>query len=151
MDANLVADWRLTKYQIKLFTIIQLLNLIPCCRISTWSYENRVSKHFVIFPNFPGLIACLLSCLLMCFFVCFFFFACFVVRDLCRSGWRKNYYVNSPPPASPSYFFPYPQFFLSHKWQLFKNSARLKLVSARFIRLLLDVGHLAKSFQESIM
>ena len=24
---------------------------------STWSYENRVSKHFVIFRNFPCLIA----------------------------------------------------------------------------------------------
>ena len=24
---------------------------------STWSYENRVSKHYVIFPNFPCLIA----------------------------------------------------------------------------------------------
>ena len=24
---------------------------------STWSYENRISKHFVIFRNFPCLIA----------------------------------------------------------------------------------------------
>ena len=32
---------------------------------TTWSYENRVGKHFVIFPNFPCLIACLLCCLLM--------------------------------------------------------------------------------------
>ena len=24
---------------------------------STWSYENRISKHFVIFHNFPCLIA----------------------------------------------------------------------------------------------
>ena len=46
----------------------------------TWSYENRVSKHFVIFLNFPCLIACLLCCLLMSFF-----FACLVVRNL-------NYY-----------------------------------------------------------
>ena len=30
---------------------------------STWSYENRVNKHFVISLNFPCLIACLLSCL----------------------------------------------------------------------------------------
>ena len=34
--------------------------LIICDYIYTWSYENRVSKHFVIFLNFPGLIACLL-------------------------------------------------------------------------------------------
>ena len=53
-----------------------------------WSYENRVSKHLVIFLNFPCLIACLLCCLLMSFF-----FACFVVRDLCRSGCRQNYYL----------------------------------------------------------
>ena len=36
--------------------------------ISTWSYENRVSKHFVIFPNFPCLTTCLSCCLLMSFF-----------------------------------------------------------------------------------
>ena len=35
--------------------------------ISTWSYENRVSKHFVIFLNFCCLIACLLCCLLTSF------------------------------------------------------------------------------------
>ena len=63
--------------------------------ISTWSYENRVSKHFVIFLNFPCLIACLLCCLLMLLFL-----ACFVVRDLCRSGCRQNYYLTPPP-----YFF----------------------------------------------
>ena len=59
---------------------------------STWSYENRVSKHFVIFLNFPCLIACLLCCLLMSFF-----FGCFVVRVLCRRGCRQNYYLNPPP------------------------------------------------------
>ena len=59
--------------------------------MSTWSYENRVIKHSAIFLNFPCLMACLLCCLLMSFF----FFACFVViiRDLCRSGWRQNYYL----------------------------------------------------------
>ena len=72
--------------------------------ISTWSYENRVSKHFVIFLNFPCLIACLLCCLLMLLFL-----ACFVVRDLCRSGCRQNYYLTHPPP-SLFYFCPYPQF-----------------------------------------
>ena len=35
---------------------------------STWSYGNRVSKHFVIFLNFPCLIACLLCCLLLSYF-----------------------------------------------------------------------------------
>ena len=56
--------------------------------ISTWSYENRVSKHFVIFPNFPCLTTCLSCCLLMSFF-----FACLAVRELWRSGCRQNYYL----------------------------------------------------------
>ena len=60
-----------------------------------WSYENRVSKYFVIFLNFSCLIAGLLCCLLMCFFVCF------VVRDLCRSGFRQNYYLTPLPPSLP--------------------------------------------------
>ena len=34
---------------------------------------------------------------------------------------------------------------------LFEISARLKLVSVPFGRLLLDIGHLEKSFPESIM
>ena len=62
----------------------------------TWIYENRVSKNFVIFLNFPCLTACLLCCLLIS---CFFFFACFVVRDLCRSGCRQNCYLS--PPSLP--------------------------------------------------
>ena len=57
--------------------------------MSTWSYEDRVSKHFVIFLNFRCLKACLLCCLLMSFV----FLACLVVRDLCRSGCRQNYYL----------------------------------------------------------
>ena len=44
--------------------MIQILN-------STWSYENRVSKHFVISLNFPCLIVSLLSYLLMCYFCSF--------------------------------------------------------------------------------
>ena len=60
--------------------------------ISTSSYENPVSKHFVIFLNFASLIAFLLCCLLMSFV-----FACFVVRDLCRSGCGENYYLAPPP------------------------------------------------------
>ena len=39
----------------------------PCD--STSSYENRVSKHFVIFLNFHCVIACSLCCLLMSFFL----------------------------------------------------------------------------------
>ena len=91
----------------------------------TGSYENRVSKHFVIFLNFPCLIACLLCCLLCTFFPGG---ACFVVRDLCRSRCRQNYYL--PPPSLPTpnfsaFFRPYPQFSLKHKGQLFKISTPL--------------------------
>ena len=58
------------------------------------SYENRVSKHFVIFLNFRCLIAGLLCCLL----TSFVFLACLVVTDLCRSGCRQNYYLTPLPP-----------------------------------------------------
>ena len=71
---------------------------------STWSHENRVSKHFVIFLNFPCLIACLLCCLL----VSFLFFACFVIRGLCRSGCRQNYCLTPLPPFLLFFFCPYP-------------------------------------------
>ena len=117
---------------------------------STWSYENRVSKHFVIFLNFPCLRACLLCCLLMTFF-----FACSVVRDLCRSGCRQNYYLTLPPPSLPPSFLPY-GFFPTHNsllntsdsYNLCEISARLKLVWCR-LAVLLDIGHLEKSFPES--
>ena len=69
---------------------------------SMWIYENQAGKHFVIFLNFPCLIACLHCCLLMSFV-----FACFVVTDLCRSGCIQNYYLPPPHPPSlpPSLFF----------------------------------------------
>ena len=64
-----------------------------------------VSKHFVIFLSFPSLIACLLCCLLMSFFL-----ACFVVRDLCRSGCKQTYYLTplSPSPSPSIFIFPLP-------------------------------------------
>ena len=57
---------------------------------STWSYEHRVSKHFVIFHNFPCLLASLLRCLL----IMSLFLAYFVVRDLCRSGCRSRHVIS---------------------------------------------------------
>ena len=57
------------------FRFIMYLNAFPYKSNkskSTWSYENRVSKHFVISLNFPCLIAYLLIRLLMSFFVCVF-------------------------------------------------------------------------------
>ena len=66
---------------------------------STWSHENRVSKHFVIFLNFP----CLNSLFIVLFACVVSFFACFVIRGLCRSGCRQNYYLT--PLLPPFYFF----------------------------------------------
>ena len=74
---------------------------------STWSYENRVSKHFVIFRHMFTVLffdICLLCCLLMSVFS-----SCFVAMDLCRSGCRQNYYLTSPPtPPPPSDLFSLP-------------------------------------------
>ena len=51
MDANLVVDRRWAKYQIKLFTISQLLNLNPCC-----TYKKlpacKTAKRFLHFWYF---------------------------------------------------------------------------------------------------
>ena len=65
-----------------------------------------------------------------------FVFGCFVVRDLSRSGCGQNYYLTPPI------------LFLSLPTIL---SARLKLVSVPFSSLVLYIGHLEKSFPESIM
>ena len=112
--------------------------------ISTWSYENRVRKHFVIFLNFLCLIACLLCCLLMSFV----FLACLMIRDLCRSGCRQNYYLTRPP----SIFFPtHNSFFNTSDSYQFEIRGRLRLVSVLFSSLVLYIGHLEKSFPESIM
>ena len=75
-----------------------------CIYKYTWSYKNRVSKHFVIFLNFPYPIACFMCCFLMWFFLSFFFFffllvACFVVRDLCRSECVDRITILPPPPS----------------------------------------------------
>ena len=69
---------------------------------STWSYENRVSKHFVIFRHMFTVLffdICLLCCLLMSVFS-----SCFVAMDLCRSGCRQNYYLTFPPTPPPFRF-----------------------------------------------
>ena len=68
---------------------------------STWCYENRVNRRFVIFLNFPCLRAWHMFTVLLAYvflFFLFLFFARFVVRDLCRSGCRQNYYLPPPPP-----------------------------------------------------
>ena len=63
--------------------------------ISTWSYENRVSKHVVIFLNFPCLIACLLCCLLMSLF---FVFLLVFWLGICVEVELDKVTILSPPP-----------------------------------------------------
>ena len=63
---------------------------------ASYTIERSEVERFVIFLNFPCLIACLLCFLLMSFFFFLFFsFACFVVRDFCRE-------LLSYPPLPPS-------------------------------------------------
>ena len=54
------------------------------------------SKHFVIFLNFPCLIAWHMFTVLLAYVV---FLACFVVRDLCGDGCTQNYYLTPLPPS----------------------------------------------------
>ena len=61
-----------------------------------WSYENRVGKHFVIFLNFPCLIACLLCCLLMWFVLLVLWLGICVEVDVGR--------ITVFPPLPPSQF-----------------------------------------------
>ena len=89
----------------------------------------------------------LLAYVVFCLFVCLFF-ACFVVRDLCRSGCRQNYYLTTPHPLL---IFSLPTILSLTQVTVIEISARLKLVSVPFSSLLLDIGHLEKSFPESIM
>ena len=54
--------------------------------ISTWTYENRVSKHFVVYLNFHCLsLYAVLSVDVGSFL------GCFIIRDLCTSGCRQNF------------------------------------------------------------
>ena len=117
---------------------------------STWSYENRVSKHFVIFLNFPCLRACLLCCLLMTFFLLVLWLGIYVEVDVDRI-----IILPSPPPSLLPYFLvPTHNSLLntSDSYNLYEISARLKLVSVPFsstFRYSGDIGHLEKSFPES--
>ena len=67
------------------------IGLAKFCNFSQLRLSNSLTYVYCV--------ACLCVCV---------FFACFLVRDLCRSGCRQNYYLTPPPlpPASPDYFFP---------------------------------------------
>ena len=72
----------------------------------------------------------------------------------CRQNFANFYLIPFPPSLFIClfvFFRHYPQFSLIHKSQLFEISARLKLVSSPFSSLQFFIGHLEKSFPESIM
>ena len=70
-------------------TVVCLVWEVRCFNtkyISTWIYENRVSKHFVVYLNFHCLsLYAVLSVDVGSFL------GCFIIRDLCRSGCRQNF------------------------------------------------------------
>ena len=68
---------------------------------STWSYENRVSKHFVIFRNFPCLWAWDMFTVLVAYVAFFFWLVLWLgIRVEVDVDW-----INILPPL-PIFFFP---------------------------------------------
>ena len=106
---------------------------------SSWSYENRVSKNFVIFLNF--LVTVLFG------YVVFLWLVLWL--GICVEVDADRITILPPPPPL---FFPNQNSFFntSHSYQ-FEISGRLKLVSVPFSSLVFYIGHLEKSFPESIM
>ena len=54
---------------------------------------------FTVLIAYVALFVCVCVCVCVCV-------ACFVVRDLCRSGCRQNYYLTPSTPSAPYFFFP---------------------------------------------
>ena len=117
--------------------------------ISTWTYENEVSKHFVISLNFPCLIACLLSCSLMWFFLFILWFGLCVDVAVDKIPRVSIYSPLSLPPSV--FFFILPTILSLTQVTFNEISARLKLASVPFSSLHFVIGHLEKSFTESTM
>ena len=105
----------------------------------TWIYENRVSKKNCNVSHLSLVFACLLSCLLMWVFFVFLFLWLGICVEVAVDRISRISFLT--PSLSD----------LQLKWQLFEISARLKLVSVPFSSLVLYIGHLEKSFPESIM
>ena len=68
---------------------------------STWSYENRVSKHFVVFSNFPCLIAWHVFTVLFAYVV-FFFFLLVLWLGICVEVDLDG--ITISPPPHPDFF-----------------------------------------------
>ena len=119
--------------------------------ISTWTYENQVSKHFVISLNFPCLIACLLSCLLMSFFLFILWLELCVDVAVDKISRVSIYLPLSLPPSVFFFFFIVPTILSLTQVTFNEIRARLKLASVPFSSLHFVTGHLEKSFPKSIM
>ena len=108
---------------------------------STWSYENRVSKHFFLNFSFSNSLFTVLFAYVVFFWLVLWFGICVEV-DVDRIT------ILTPFPI----FFPTNNsFFNTSDSYQFEISGRLKLVSVPFSSLVLYIGRLEKSFPESIM
>ena len=108
---------------------------------STWSYENRVSKHFFSQLPLSNSLFTLLFAYVVFFWLVLWFGICVEV-DVDR--------ITILPPF-PIFFPTHNSFFNTSDSYQFEISGRLKLVSVPFSSLVLYIGHLEKSFPESIM
>ena len=70
---------------------------------STWSYENRVSKHFVIFLNFACLIVWHMFTVLLAYVV-FFFYLLVSWLGICVEVHVERITILPPPLPSWSFF-----------------------------------------------
>ena len=108
---------------------------------STWSYENRVSKHFFLNFSFSNSLFAVLFAYVVFFWLVLWFGICVEV-DVDR--------ITILPPL-PIFFATNNSFFNTSDSYQFEISGRLNLVSVPFSSLVLDIGHLEKSHPESIM
>ena len=108
---------------------------------STWSYENRVSKHFFLNFSFSNSLFAVLFAYVVFFWLVLWFGICVEV-DVDR--------ITILPPF-PIFFPTNNSFFNTSDSYQFEISGRLNLVSVPFSSLVLDIGHLEKSHPESIM
>ena len=91
-----------------------------------WSYENRISKHFVIFLNFP--------CLTVLFAYVVFFLLVLLLGICVKVDLGR---ITILPPSLPANFCSSLRTTLSLiQRQIFETSARLKLISVQFSSLL---------------
>ena len=95
LDLFIEAGWHIELDKVVSSSVAQKTKLIP-------------NIYLIFLPKFSQLA--LSNSLFTVLFAYVNFFASFVVRDLCRSGWRQNYYLTLP---LPPYFFPWHKSFFN--------------------------------------